>query len=442
MSVGLAETSVVIAAAVLLSIASAFGAGQTKPAEQYPLVEAVECRPRDGLPNVLEKLKAGREVRIGYFGGSITAQDGWRTKTLKWLQQQYPAAKVSEINAAIGGTGSDLGAFRLRHDVLDHKPDLLFVEFAVNDGGTAPEQIHRSMEGIVRQTWKADANTDICYVYTITQALAPALLEGKFPRAASAMDKLADHYGIPSIHMAMEVAKLAKEGKLLWTGKKPVTEEEKAAMKDKLLFAPDGVHPYTDTGHQLYLEAVVRSMDKIKPAGKPGPHALPKPLVADNWENAKMLPLDRAKLSAGWQKLDMEKDKFAKGWAKRLPQLWKADKPGETIAFRFKGATAAIYDLLGPDCGQVVVTVDGKPPVVRPRFDRYCTYHRLAMMTIGSGLNDGEHTVKLELHPDQPDKVRIFKDGKQFDENPANNPKYDGRAWYAGSIMIVGDLVE
>src|SRR5256885_1588445 len=102
------------------------------------LVPAVECRERTGLPNVLSKLKSGAEVRIAYLGGSITAQDGWRPKTLNWFRQHFPKAQVREINAAIGGTGSDLGVFRLQHDVLEQKPDVLFIEFAVNDDGAPP----------------------------------------------------------------------------------------------------------------------------------------------------------------------------------------------------------------------------------------------------------------------------------------------------------------
>jgi hypothetical protein len=105
------------------------------------------------LPNFLAKAKtAGAEVKVGYLGGSITAQQGWRVKTLAHFQKTWPQAKFSEINAAIGGTGSDLGVFRVKQDVLDQRPDLLFVEFAVNDGGAAPGQIQRCMEGIVRQT--------------------------------------------------------------------------------------------------------------------------------------------------------------------------------------------------------------------------------------------------------------------------------------------------
>lgn len=435
-------TRVFLPALVLALAWAAPSAAAEKPkADALPLVDAVECHARAGLPNVFAKLEAGQEVRIGYLGGSITAQAGWRPKTLKWFQDQYPKAKVSEINAAIGGTGSDLGVYRLQHDVLRHKPDLLFVEFAVNDDGAAPEDIYRSMEGIVRQTWKADPATDICFVYTVTQALVQPMLEGKFPRAAGAMERVADHYGIPSIHMAMEVARLAKVGTLLWAQKQPKTDEEKKAVEGKVLFANDGVHPYPETGHEMYLAAVVRSMGPIKAAGKPGPHALSAPMTPDNLENAKLLPLSAVKPGDGWTQLDAT-DKMAKGWLNRMPEFWKTGKPGATLSFKFKGTAAAVYDLLGPDCGQVILTLDDKPPRVIPRFDRYCTYPRLATLVIGRNLPDAVHTVKLELSPDSPDKVKIFIDGKQNDENPKDNPKYAGLNWYAGGILIAGELVD
>jgi len=432
-------TVLLIAATMLVGVAASVGIAR---AEEYPLAPAVECRPRGGLPNVLAKLRAGGEVRIAYLGGSITAQNGWRPKTLAWFQEQYPDARVSEINAAIGGTGSDLGCFRLTHDVLRHKPDLLFVEFAVNDGGAPPENIYRSMEGIVRQTWRHDPRTDLCFVYTITKSLAGPMLEGKFPRAASADERIADHYGIPSIHMAMEVARLAKADRLVWAAKKPKTDAERAALGDKMIFAGDGVHPYPDTGHELYLEAVVRGVTAMADVGRPGPHALPEPLRPDNWERATMVPLSRLAPGDGWARLDPETDGMAKRWSSRLPEVWKTPAAGARLTFRFKGTTAAVYDLLGPDCGQVAVTLDDKKPVTRPRFDRYCTYHRLATLPIGRDLTDGVHTVSLQLLADPPDKVAIFKKGRQEAEDPATNPKYRGINWYAGAVLLVGELVE
>ncbi|WP_286177263.1 SGNH/GDSL hydrolase family protein [Rhodopirellula sp. JC639] len=131
------------------------------------LREAVECHPRGGLPNFIAKAQAGETVHVAYLGGSITAAPGWRVQSRQWLQEQYPEATVNEIHAAIGGTGSDLGVFRLGRDVLQHHPDLLFVEFAVNDGGASPERIHKAMEGIVRQTCTA---ARLSFTWTTTAA--------------------------------------------------------------------------------------------------------------------------------------------------------------------------------------------------------------------------------------------------------------------------------
>ena len=397
-----------------------------------------ECVPRAGLPNFFAKLERGDTVRIGYLGGSITAQEGWRPKTLKWFQQQYPEATVNEINAAIGGTGSDLGVFRLQHDVLDFKPDLIFVEFAVNDGGAAPEQIYRCMEGIVRQTWRDDPATDICYVYTIAGNMLDTLKNEELPRSSAAMEQIAEHYDIPSINMGLVVAHLEKTGQLIFKAAKPKTAEEKDVLDDKILFSPDGVHPYPDSGHQVYLETIVRGMALIKAAGHPGPHKLREPHVADNWEQAKLVPLSHPTLSAGWTKLDPASNDMAKSFGKRLPEIWKANQPGDTIQFKFHGTAAAIYDLVGPDCGQVIVTLDAQKPVIRPRFDAYCTYHRLASLSIGANLLDTVHTVKLEIHPDQPDKARILSQRNEKMDKPE---RFNDRAWYAGALMLIGELI-
>lgn len=53
-----------------------------------------------------------------------------------WLKQQYSNVQFTSINSGIGGTGSDLGVFRTERDVLQYHPDLVFVEFAVNDAKT------------------------------------------------------------------------------------------------------------------------------------------------------------------------------------------------------------------------------------------------------------------------------------------------------------------
>ena len=67
------------------------------------------------------------------------------------LEERYPDAHFKFIDAAIGGTDSGLGIFRLERDVMPCKPDIVFVEWLVNDGERkADDDCSCSYEGIVR----------------------------------------------------------------------------------------------------------------------------------------------------------------------------------------------------------------------------------------------------------------------------------------------------
>lgn len=419
-----------IAALCTFFTATVFSSAQ---APVFEVQKAEPLKPRDGIGNVLQKLKAGETVKVAYLGGSITAANGWRPKTTAYLKATYPKATIEEINAAIGGTGSDLGVFRLGYDVLRHDPDLLFVEFAVNDAGAQPENIWRSMEGIVRQTWKKNPKTDIVYVYTIAGGQVGELERGDDARSMSAMDMLADFYGIPSINFGVEVVRLLKEDKLVFTS-------EEREIPGKIVFSNDSVHPL-DAGHEVYLTVIKQAFGVLNDS-EPVGHApkLAKSFVADNWEAAKMVPITKEMLQGDWQKV--EKGEPCYGFTNRTEELWTSGVPGATLCFRFKGSQAKIYDLLGPNGGQVHVTVDGKRgerPI--PRFDSYCTYHRLATLVLAPQLDPEEtHTVSVEIDAHQPDRKPVaFR--LQDPEKELAEPKYQGTNVWFGKLMLLGDLV-
>ena len=326
----------------LLFLLSVTGAGLSLADDgATPARETVELRAREGLPNFFRKTRGTNLIRVAYFGGSITAADGWRPQSLAWLRARYPAAQFAEVNAAIGGTGSDLGVFRLQRDVLVHRPDLVFVEFAVNDGGAPPAQIHRCMEGIVRQVWKADPATDVCFVYTLHEGMTNDLAAGRLPRSAGAMEQVADHYGIPSIHLALEAARRVRVGEWVFTAPTPEAPADPAkGLPARPAFAPDGCHPFAETGHRLYTEAITRSFEKMENPGRPAPHALGQPFTPDNHENAKMIALDRRFLAGNWEKLEPADSSLARGFANRLPALWQADRAGASLRFSFRGRWA------------------------------------------------------------------------------------------------------
>jgi hypothetical protein len=438
--------SVLLAAATLLAIFVSVSDAAEFPAPRA----AVECSARLGLPNFFKKAAQGGDLKVAYLGGSITAQPGYRVKTLAHFQSLFPEARFLEINAAIGGTGSGLGVFRLEHDVWPGEPDLLFVEFAVNDAGTAPEEIVRSMEGIVRKMWRRFPNCDLCFVYTFTDKMVTELQEGKFNISTATMEVVADHYGIPSIHMGLEAVRLEREGKLVM--KAPEAKVERVSGEElnkpsslavnaegKIPFSLDGVHPYVDTGHRLYAEAVVRSLPVLQQAGRESrARHIPAPLDAGNYEHTVMLPLERAALSGPWTKLPSDEG-LGRKFGTRMDAVWKA-APGAELSFKFRGTQAKIYDLVGPDCGKIQVTVDGKTTVF-PRFDAYCTYHRIATSALFSGGEaDAVHEVKICVLADAVDKFSILfeKNRPDLQKAPA---KYEGAFWYAGALFLVGDLV-
>ncbi len=395
---------------------------------------------RDGIPHFLAKVANKEDLKIAYFGGSITAADGWRVQTLSKFNEQYPDSTFTEINAAIGGTGSDLGVYRQEFDVLRHNPDLVFVEFCVNDGGASPENIWRQMEGIVRQIWRHDLETDIVFVYTFRVGHENYYLSGNCPRSVSAMEQIADFYGIPSLDFNIPVVQLHEKDKL--------TYQADSAEAGKLLFSTDGVHPLKE-GHEIYADVVCsafRAM-RAKNAVSPYPDSkarqakLENVFVADNYESAKLVPIRESQLSGDWSVLS---DDSPLAWIKnRLGDLvYESDTPGSKLTFKFKGSQVAIYDVLGPNGGQVWITLDGQKRGPIARFDSYCTYHRLATLVLGGGLDPNvEHIVVVEIDDDQPDRQSVaFR--LQDPEKELAEPKYQGHNVWFGPIMIIGDIVE
>ena len=413
-------------------------------------VQAVECRARSGIGNVMGKIRAGGAVKVAYFGGSITEMDGWRRTSREWLQSRYPACSFSEIAAAIGGTGSPLGVYRFAQDVMDKNPDLIFVEFATNDASLAPEEIWRNFDGFIRQAWKRNPAVDFVFTYTITQAMTNDYGRGFCPRAASAMEQLADYYGIPSICFGPRVMADVASGKLVMTiGEFPTAVPAETPDRDnaiiaemaaqgKTLFSKDGVHPVA-TGHAYYLESIKAAWPELENAAAVDHSAkLAAAFFDARLEAAKMVSITQDMLSGTWRRLasNEQNGNFGPRFGE---QPWFTETPGSKMRFFMRGSGCMVYDLVGPDCGQVWVKVDGvrrSAPVAR--FDAYCTYYRVGTLGAFSGTN-GVYEIELELDANQPSRLPVKVQGVTDEE--LAGPKYDGTKWIAGRLMLVGDVI-
>lgn len=405
---------------------------------QFTVKPLVECNPRGGAPNFFKKLEDGAsEVRIAYFGGSITAQNGYRVFSREYIQALYPGTEVKEINAAIGGTATDLGVYRCWHDVLKEKPDLVFVEFACNDSGTRPLDLRRNLEGIVRQIWKDNPATDIVFLYVVTAREEQEMLDRKMMRSASVMEDIAEYYAIPSINFGDAIAPMLEAGTLVMQSDSGLDRTD-----GKTAFSADGTHPFESTGHKLYEAAIERCLPVIKDAGRRAQaHKMPAPMVADCLSEVATIGFDdpRITISGDYHK-DTADAEVTSPFRNRSDDFFTFE-PGAEISFRFRGSAAAIYDILGPRSCSLLISVDGGEPRKSDRIDGYCTYHRLALLSLCSDLDpEQEHTITVKVSETAPDKREILFESNRgdYDSNPA---KYAPLHYFAGCIFVAGEVI-
>ena len=393
-------------------------------------IDSQECLVRDGLPNFFQKAVAGGRITIGYIGGSITRGKGmYRNQSAKFIHHLFPSTQMKAINAGVAGTGTDLGACRIREQLLTYHPDLIFIEFAVN-GAFRP-----GMEGMVRQIWNFDPHIDICFLYTIHGNQWQTYAAGVVPDNIQGLEAIADYYHIPSVHMGLAPSIMAQNGRLSWKASAPADTGE-------LAFSKDGVHPLK-AGGNLYAQAIARAMIKMKKADPPlraSIHQLPAPLLVNNWEDAKMLdPRTTATFSPGWQVVDPLKKDSLRTFAPWFPYIMQSGIPGASFTFRFKGTMVGLFDIGGPEAGQLRLIVDGQEKKRINRFNRYCDDRYRGQCTFVR-LSPGLHSVTFEISEAKVDKARILGAGRS-DDIIRHPKRYQQTVEWLGKILIRGTLM-
>ncbi|WP_295664191.1 SGNH/GDSL hydrolase family protein [uncultured Mucilaginibacter sp.] len=389
-------------------------------------------QPRNALPNIFKKLQTQNDVTIAFLGGSITNHNGYRVYVTDWLKDQYPKCHINSINAGVGGTGSGLGVFRMDEDVLSKKPDMVFVEFAVNDGGVDSLTLQHSMEGIVRKIWKQNINTDIYFVYTCQITNLNDLNKGKYPHSAIVMEKVAEHYKIPSIEMGFVVANMVAAGKMDFKG-------SKTANTGKPYFSDDGTHPTIEFGHHIYADTIIGSLKQMVGMPSQQRKSLIPPLDEQNNEDAHNYPITDATLEGNWKILPTT-DQLSKQFADKFQSIAFASDSSSKLTIKFKGTQIGFYDLLGPTSGRMKAVIDDGKPILVTRFDTYCVYTR-ANNFMFPVLKNGVHTLVLTPDETKIDKLKILK-SRHTDAEIADTAKYDTQNVYLGKILVMGELVK
>ncbi len=222
------------------------------------------------------KLENGEKVTICFLGGSITQgslssepETCYAYRVYKWLKDKFPRADITYVNAGVGGTTSAFGAARAELDVLSHDPDIVLVEFSVND--ECDDYFLESYEGLIRKLLYSDCEPAVAALFNFYYQ------DGK--TAERIHSKVTRHYGVPSASMHGAIYEDILSGKI----------------EDTTLLSPDGLHP-NDLGHELLAGVVINIFEKIfekcveTPSEIAGVNKEKKePITANRFESARRL---------------------------------------------------------------------------------------------------------------------------------------------------------
>ena len=279
------------------------------------------------MKTVLSKLKSGKPVKMAIIGGSVTEgagpakfTDGYAYQFYRELKAKYAAGDGSSFsfnNAGLSGTGSLLGTVRYQRDVVEvcgGAPDLLVIEFAVNDNGDVLCQ--RSFEAIMREALLANPDCAVIALYCVA-SYGNTFVQKK---------PVSDYYNVPQINMR-EVVEGAIE-------KKVFTNEQ---------YFTDYAHP-TFEGHKFMCDCLMTLVDKLDKAKADAKLAVP----AAAWKEPSLYGMKRiypdnkdsnVKIERGdFSENDRSCQTLKKTNASDFPENWKKklDAKSENVPFKME----------------------------------------------------------------------------------------------------------
>lgn len=332
------------------------------------------------LVKAIKKLQANEETTVVFLGGSIThgtsAGDDlcYAKLTADKLQAEFPEAKLNYINAGIGATDSLYGLARADDDVLSKNPDIVFVDFSVNDTTEFTDIYKESYAALLKKIWSSpSAPAIVALVMTEDNGTSMQEVHGEIAKA----------FDIPMVSYHDAVLSVIDNGSIAWTD-----------------ISDDNIHPNVE-GHALlsdivmnYLQSVIDDADNISDEEYD---------FSDNSEYGTKYKNDtlfmlttnsEPKNLGGFEKAENNRTRFAPPWQIRSTDGQFADT--DAIEFEFDGTGVSVmFVTQGKHGAKADVYVDGE---LVKTVDSAITDGRstsVSVEEISSGLAAGTHTIKI-----------------------------------------------
>lgn len=180
----------------------------------------------------------GHSVPAGYFKTPrVDTFNSYPHLVHVGLNERYPTAVINIITTAIGGEASPAGAKRFERDVLPHRPDLLLIDYGLNDRRQGLEKAEAAWRMMIETALEHEIPV---LLLTPTAALKAKMDDPQDPlnQHAELIRALAKEYGVALADSTAAFQQAVAEG---------------AAYTD---FMSHPVHP-NRRGHDLVAEQIL-----------------------------------------------------------------------------------------------------------------------------------------------------------------------------------------
>lgn len=271
---------------------------ETEPADPYTAMvqrSLVSLGNTHRMKQKLEAMAKGEEVTAAFLGGSITEgytvqpEECWAKLTYDYFCEKYPNATINYVNAGLSGTPSILGNLRAERDVISKEADIVFIEYAVNDGNDKLYQ--ESYDSLVKTVLEQENEPAVVLLFNRTK-------EGH--TAQDYMKQIGEHYDLPMISTADALTPSLEEGTIKWEN-----------------YYNDSSHPSPD-GHKLFEEFIGYYFSELEKVPDDGEYAVPViGKFGAPYENAVMIEADSEGVIESLGSFDKSASVsgFTKGWA-------------------------------------------------------------------------------------------------------------------------------
>ena len=162
----------------------------------YLSVLTAECRKNWPANRIVTVVCHGHSVPAGYFRTpEVRSLESYPHLLRVELARRFPHAVINVIVTAIGGENSESGSERFERDVLRLRPDVVTIDYSLNDRGIGLPRAYSAWSKMIIEAQKRDIRI-ILMTPTPDQAEILEDMDKPLNQQATQVRELADRFGV------------------------------------------------------------------------------------------------------------------------------------------------------------------------------------------------------------------------------------------------------